>query len=174
MNTCHLKLHTLFSRDEVIARLRDSMDHESPNELTLKSAFRGTHEVIGSLQDNKLQLRRRIPYSSLFQPVLHAELSQEGQATVIDGTVTLGRGATAFYLTWLIALGMVVSVIFVATLVKFIQGTALPGSWTGFCVPVLVVIFRTGHRWYSGRVVDRDAAFLAAHLRQQLNIAGSR
>ncbi len=171
MKTCDLKLHTPLARAEVIDRLRGHMDHEPPGERGLKKSFNGTREVIGWLHDNELQLRRRIPYSSLFQPLLCASLHDSGAGTVIEGTVAMGKGADTYYRCWFIAVSALVTVIFAATLLKFLQGTALPGTWTGFFVPFLLMILWAGYRRYSRRVVDRDAAFITSHLKRTLSIS---
>lgn len=171
MKTCDLKLHTPLAKDEVIGRLRDHMDHEPPGERSLKTSFNGTHEVIGWIQDDELQLRRRIPYSSLFQPLLSASLHSSGAGTVIEGVVAMRKGAHIFYQCWFIAVTALVTVIFAATLLKFIQGTAVPGTWTGFLVPFLLMIIWAGYRRYSRRVVTRDAEFITSHLKRTLGIA---
>ena len=171
MKTHTLQLRTTLSLDETIERLRASIDHEKPDELTITSAVKGTHEVIGWLKDNQLHIRRRILYSSLFQPALSARLIQEEAGTVIEGTIAMQKGARTFYLVWFIALSALVAVIFFATLMKFIQETAAHGTWTGFLLPILPLILLAGYRRYSRRVIKRESEFITQFIRRTLSIS---
>lgn len=171
VGTIDLNIRTTLSLDEARERLNASIDHEKPDELTITTAVKGTHEVIGWLKDNQLHIRRRILYSSLFQPALSARLIQEAAGTVIDGTIAMQKGARTFYLVWFIALSALVAVIFFATLMNFIQGTAIPGTWTGFLVPIVPLIFWAGYRRYSRRVIKRESEFITQFIRRTLSIS---
>ncbi|MBL8300654.1 MAG: hypothetical protein JNN30_20130 [Rhodanobacteraceae bacterium] len=74
------------------------MNHEAPAELTLNKAVSGAQAVIDVLEGYKLQIRRRIPYCSLFQPTLRATLQADGDGARVDGCVDHGSGRQ--FLRW--------------------------------------------------------------------------
>lgn len=168
MKPQHLKLQTALAKEEALTRLRESMDHETPGELTLKKAIHGTLEVIGWLQGNTLWLRRRSPYSSMFQPVLIASINGGSTGTVIEGDVAIQGAARGFYLWYALGVGLIGGIIFLAALIKIIQGHALPQTWIGLAVPALLALGAMVFRAVTLRMLRRDADFLTAHLQQTL------
>lgn len=173
MNSFPITLRSPLSADECLARLRPAMDHESPGEMTLKEVLRGSCDVIGHIDGNRIELRRRIPYSSLFQPVFTATLSEDDGGTIIEGEMAIGDPGHSFARWAGIIASLVGGVVFIGALVKFSLGDALPSTWIGLAFPAGLALVVGSSRFATRRRLRHDADFLTRHLIRILDARSS-
>ncbi len=91
-----MMLHSLLSTNECIKKLRAAID---------ESYWYGSHSIIGTIQQNKFNLRRRHSYqnvSTLPVFVFHGTLREDSTGTAIEGHFGVNLMMKAVLAIWII------------------------------------------------------------------------
>ena len=167
MNAHPLRLVSALSPAECIAKLNAAIDIE-PSEIWMKPTLNGTHEVIGAVKGDAVWLRRRIPYSSVFQPRLEATISAHEGGTLIEGAVSMHKAGRVFMLAFLFATGAVCGIIFTGAAPALLRGHTHGGAWFGIMLPMLTVLAAAKAVPLRQRRLQTESEFIDRFLRQPL------
>jgi hypothetical protein len=152
---------------ECAARITAAIDVER-SDVWLTTAIHGTHAVIGYAENNKLRLRRRIPFSNFFQPHLTGTLDALGNGTSLKGEVAMHGGGRVF--CWVAGAGILFfcGVALLASVLNLMRGMSGPQLWWGFALLPIAVGMGMALRAWQRHIHERDRAALEAFLCEHL------
>lgn len=169
MRTFHFEFRSLLTMADCLQRLRENIDHQEPRDYTLRKVLHGDHEIIGFVDGDKAELRRRIAYSSLFQPVASAQLRSTASQTIITTDVQINSFGRRFMWLWAMAVTFVSLVMLLGVALSWSRGTASAQTWLGVFVPPFLLIGVAALQAVSRRMLRVDAEFLESFLRKTLD-----
>jgi len=169
MNAHHLRLVSPLSPTECVARLNGSIDIE-PSEISMSPSLHGTHDFIGLVKDDALRLRRRLPYSSLFQPRLEATITAHGGGAMIEGAVAMSGAGRTFVGVWWALAGFISSVTCLGAVLLTLRrrGTHW-GVVPGLAAPFVVILAGGMVAMFSRRRLRAEAELITGFVRETLN-----
>lgn len=126
--------------------------------------LRESPEVVGTIETTHLCLRRKVPYSSLFQPTLIATLAADRSGTRIEGNVQFNGGGEIVFRIISIACAFVAAVILIVTVIRLVRGEGQQDAWMGLFIPLAVGLGVWAYRAVMRRYLVSETDYLSRYL----------
>ena len=152
-----IELRSPLTPEECVARLYAAADVQRPALVSLQAPF-GFKPVIGSVTEDSVRLRKRVPYRNSFQYYLFADMRPENGGTVISGRFAMHP------VSWWVMVGFFGLITLIGgmetwrTILRFAHSESITASNLVGAIMPLVMLAIGVFLMLQGRRVTRDEA----------------